>query len=168
MKKFAITWGIIACLLLSPEVKSQISVNINLNTQPVWGPVGYDYVEYYYLPDIEMYYSVPDRKYIYFHGNQWIWVSSLPSWCNHYDIYSGYKVVLNGPSPYLHFKSHKVKYAKYKNYHGKQVIIKNKNAHKKQVSPYRTHQKSSPVKHHNKGNSGKGGGHKGGHGKGHR
>lgn len=166
MKKIIINWGIITCLLLSPQVNAQVSVNINLNTQPVWGPVGYDYVEYYYLPDIEMYYSVPHRKYIYFHGGRWIWVSTLPSWCNHYNIYSGYKVVINEPNPYLRFKSHKVKYAKYKNHHGKQVTIKTKNAHKKQVSPHKTSpKKSSPVNHHNKGNSGKGKG--GGHGKGH-
>ena len=38
----------------SAQVK--VGVNINIGSQPEWGPRGYDYVEYYYLPDIEMYY----------------------------------------------------------------------------------------------------------------
>ena len=27
---------------------AQVHVDINIGTQPVWGPVGYDYAEYYY------------------------------------------------------------------------------------------------------------------------
>jgi hypothetical protein len=48
---------------------AQVRVNINIGSQPVWGPVGYDHVDYYYLPDIETYYYVPTRQFVYF--NKW-------------------------------------------------------------------------------------------------
>ncbi len=49
---------IIAAVFMTSMLDAQIhiSFNINVDRQPVWGPTGYDYVEYYYLPDIEVYY----------------------------------------------------------------------------------------------------------------
>jgi len=38
--------------------------------------------------------------------------------------------VINEPRPYLHFTTHKVKYAKYKGNNGRQVIIRNSNESK--------------------------------------
>ena len=87
---------------------------------PVWGPVGYDEVEYYYLPDIEVYYDIRQGQYIYFGSGKWVRSRYLPSHCRNYDLYHGYKVVLtdyHGHSPYSHFHDHKVKY--YKGYKGK-------------------------------------------------
>ncbi|HJS56329.1 MAG TPA: hypothetical protein VJ765_17375 [Chitinophagaceae bacterium] len=115
-----------ACLLYKP-VAAQVSVNINIGAQPVWGPVGYDYVEYYYIPDIEVYYYVPSRKYIYLSNGRWIFATTLPYRHRGYNIYSGYKVVINEPRPYLRFTTHKVVYAKYKGNNGRQGIIKNSN-----------------------------------------
>lgn len=163
MKKLILKCCMIASLIFAQPHHAQVNINVNLGVQPAWGPVGYDYVEYYYLPDIEMYYSVPARKYIYFHRGQWIWVSTLPSWCRHYDLYSGYKVIINEPRPYFHFDQHKIKYHKYKNYHGKQKVIK-------------YHPKATGGHHHSKeiqGPKGKGNkqhhdGHGKGKGKGHR
>lgn len=106
---------------------AQVSVQINIGSQPVWGPVGYDYVEYYYLPDIEVYYYVPTGKFIYLSNGRWVFASSLPYRYRYYDLYTGYKVVINEPRPYLQFHLHKVKYATYKGYSGKQVVIKNSN-----------------------------------------
>jgi len=115
-----------ACLLCKP-VAAQVSVSINIGAQPVWGPAGYDYVEYYYIPDIEAYYYVPSRKYIYLNSGRWIFTPTLPYRYRGYNIYNGYKVVINEPRPYLHFTTHKVVYAKYKGNNGRQVIIKNSN-----------------------------------------
>ena len=44
------------------DAKAQINLHININQQPVWGPTGYDHVDYYYLPDINAYYNVPSRQ----------------------------------------------------------------------------------------------------------
>ena len=84
------------CLIHKP-VAAQVSVNINIGAQPVWGPVGYDYVEYYYMPDIEVYYYVPTRRYVYLSNGNWIFAAALPSRYSYYNIYTGYKVVINEP-----------------------------------------------------------------------
>ncbi len=98
----------------------RVNVNLNLGSQPDWGPAGYDYVEYYYLPDLDMYYYVPRRQYIYLSGGRWIFVNSLPPRYRSYNLYNSYKVVINEPRPYLRHSVYKVKYAKYKGWNGKQ------------------------------------------------
>lgn len=127
---------IIGLLFLSASsVHSQVSVNVNIGTpQPVvvasprvvvasppeWGPVGYDNMEYYYLPDIQVYYDIRLAQYIYFGGGKWIRSPRLPDYCRNYNLYNGYKVVLtdyHGNAPYVYFNAHKVKY--YKGYKGK-------------------------------------------------
>ena len=127
MKKVILFTIIAAGSLISKPASAQVSVNINIGAQPVWGPVGYDYVDYYYLPGIESYYYVPTRQFIYFSNGRWIFARTLPGRYSYYNIYNGYKVVINEPRPYLHFNVHKIKYAKYKGYNGRQVIIKNSN-----------------------------------------
>jgi len=104
--------------------KAQVNVNINIGAQPLWGPTGYDVVEYYYLPDLQMYYYVPSHQFIYLNGGNWLFASSLPARYRSYNLYSGYKVVINEPKPYLHYATHKAKYGKYKGAKGKQVVIR--------------------------------------------
>jgi hypothetical protein len=120
-----IAFGI--ALLVNTNIKAQINLNVNIGSQPLWGPTGYDHAEYYYLPDIETYYSVPKQQYVYQNNGNWVFANSLPARYSNYNIYNGYKVVINEPTPYLNFKTDKVKYAKYKNWGGKQLVIKNSN-----------------------------------------
>ena len=103
---------------------AQISVNVNIGVQPEWGPVGYDYVDYYYMPQYEVYYYVPERKFVYLDGGRWIFATALPPRFGTVNLFSTYKVVVNEPKAYLHFKEHKVKYATYKGDGGKQVVIR--------------------------------------------
>ena len=56
--------------------KAQVSLQINIGSQPNWGPRGYDHVDYYY------------RK-------------SLPARYRNYDLYQGRKIVINEQRPYL-------------------------------------------------------------------
>ena len=52
-------------------------------------------------------------SFIYFGGGKWIRSRNLPNQYRNYNLYNGYKVVLNdyhGSRPYTHFKNHKVKY----------------------------------------------------------
>ena len=102
-------------LMLAGSAQSQLSVNVHIGTPPAWGPSGYDDVRYYYLPDVEAYYDVHTSMFIYVSGNHWIRRSYLPGRYRNYDLYHGYKVVMNdyrGNSPYTHFKEHKMKYNK--------------------------------------------------------
>src|SRR6478752_8706823 len=94
---------------------AQVSLNVNIGTPPLWGPVGYSEVSYYYLPDVETYYDINAKQFIYLNNGAWIRSGNLPSRYRNYDLYNGYKVVLNdyhGSKPYGHFKEHKVKYHK--------------------------------------------------------
>ena len=127
MKKIILILLIAVGWFIYKPANAQVSVNFNIGAQPVWGPVGYSYVEYYYMPDIEAYYYVPSRQFIYLTNGRWIFATTLPYRYRSYNIYSGYKVVINEPRPYLHFGAHKIRYAKFKGNNGRQAIIKNSN-----------------------------------------
>jgi hypothetical protein len=100
----------------------QISISSNLDRQPIWGPTGYDYVEYYYLPDIDAYYYVPQQRFYYYEGSKWIYKSSLPSLYHDYNLYSSYKIVVNEREPWRNHKYYREKYSSYKGRHDQQLI----------------------------------------------
>ncbi|AOW10338.1 hypothetical protein [Flavobacterium gilvum] len=123
------------------------NVNIHVGTPPVWGPVGYDDVDYYYLPDIQVYYDIRASQYIYFGNGRWIRSRYLPSRCRDYDLYHGYKVVLadyHGHTPYAYYDKHKVKY--YKGYKGEPQRMR---------GPYQVRYEDRDNDHYDKGNHGK-------------
>jgi len=102
-------------LLFAGASQAQISVRFNIGLPPSWGPEGYTDVRYYYLPDVQAYYDVPSSMFIYFEGGYWVRRSYLPSRYRNYDLYHGYKVVMNdyhGNTPYRYFDQHKRYYAK--------------------------------------------------------
>jgi hypothetical protein len=123
MKRLVLIAVVIMSIMTCERLEAQVRVNINIGSQPVWGPAGYDYVEYYYLPDIDAYYYVPRRQFIYLSGDRWIFSASLPPRYRGYNLYSGYKVVLNEPRPYLHGDIYRERYAPYRGRHD-QVIIR--------------------------------------------
>jgi hypothetical protein len=100
----------------------RVNVNVNIGSQPDWGPAGYNYVEYYYLPDIEAYYYVPNRQFIYLSGPNWVFSYSLPPRYRGYNLYNGYKVVVNQPFAYRYFETHRNRYSGYRGHHGQTVI----------------------------------------------
>lgn len=118
MKKLLTLFIVLLEVGMSKPTEAQVRINVNI--QPLWGPAGYDYVEYYYMPDIDVYYHVPSRRYVYLSSGRWIFAATLPPIYHHYDIYRGYKVVLNEPRAYLHHDVHVVKFKEYK---GKQQVI---------------------------------------------
>ena len=139
---------------------AQLNVNINIGSQPLWGPVGYDRVDYYYLPDVDAYYYVPQKQFIYLSNGKWTFSVGLPASYKNYDLYSGYKVVINTPEPYHHHKTHKIKYAKYKSHKNKQTIIIHSNEPKYYVVEGHPKKGKGHEKDHNKHNGGGGKGHK--------
>jgi len=114
---FLITIGFI-----SFRASAQVSVNLNIGSQPSWGPAGYDYAEYYYLPDVECYYYMPKRQFIYLSNGRWNFSLSLPSRYRGYDLDHGYKVVINSRDAYYNFDNDRVRYARYKKHRGQRVI----------------------------------------------
>lgn len=115
---------LILAMFLGSTVDAQIRLNLSFNfdRQPVWGPTGYDRVEYYYLPDIEVYYNVPLHRYYYFARGRWMSSSSLPSRYRGFDLYRSYKVVVNEPSPYRNHNRYKEQYSSYRGRHDQQPI----------------------------------------------
>ncbi len=124
----AVIFGVAS--LSSISTKAQVSLNINIGSQPKWGPTGYNHVDYYYLPDIETYYNVPDKQYTYMENGRWITAGNLPSKYRNYDLYKGYKVVMNSPKPYLSHKRNIQQYNKFKGGKTKQVVIRDSRKHR--------------------------------------
>jgi uncharacterized protein (TIGR02145 family) len=126
----------------------------DISDQPIWGPVGYDYVQYYYLPDIDVFYDVMQHLFFYLNSGRWISLANLPVQYRHYDLYGGYKVVINQNKPYLRDRLYKVKYSSYKNYHvqkpirdsrdPKYFVIKNHPKHNQWVEQHKSPNKPLP------------------------
>jgi hypothetical protein len=157
MKKIllAVVFGVAS--LSSINTQAQVSVNINIGSQPQWGPAGYDHVDYYYLPDIDTYYNVPNKQYIYLNNGNWVFNNSLPSRYRNYDLYNSYKVVINSSKPYLSHKVHVKEYSKYKGYKGKQRVIRDSRSIR-QSKPAGNKNKYREAKGNSKSREGKGNG----------
>jgi hypothetical protein len=141
MKKIIFSAAILFSCMLFKTAEAQISLNVNIGSQPAWGPVGYDRADYYYMPDIDTYYDVPAHQYVYYNNNAWVRSSRLPVVYNNYNIYNGYKVVLNDTrNPWERANVYRTKYAGYKGRRD-QVIIRNSTDVK-----YKEHWKKVKVK----------------------
>jgi len=123
--RYSIAIVVAFCMLFAVSTASaqvHVGVNFNIGTQPVWGPTGYDYVQYYYMPDIEVYYDVPHHRYYYFDHGRWIGRATLPRRYRDRDLYHTYKVVINEREPWRHHETYRAKYAMYKDHHDQPVI----------------------------------------------
>jgi len=120
MKKLLIISAIVGIVALtSNQSNAQVSLNVNIGTQPAWVPAGYQNVNYYYLPEVKSYYYVPQRQFVYLSGNRWIRSRYLPARYRGYNLNRGRKVVVYGNNPYRNYNSHSVRYATQANYYGR-------------------------------------------------
>ena len=140
MKKTVLIVAILSGFLFGTAT-AQLNVNVraNIGNQPVWGPVGYDHVEYYYMPDIDVYYYVPTHRYYYQQRGRWVYANSLPYRFHNYDIYNGYKVVINDRYPYRHAESYRAKYAEYKGHHDQEIIRNSRDARYYEIKDHPEH-----------------------------
>ena len=110
-------------LLNSFTMQSQVSVNVNFGTPPVWAPADRVEVHYYYLPEIDVYYDVPAQRFIYIRNGSWHRSAALPARYSGYNLRGANIVYLTdyrGNAPYKLHKKHKAKYRK----HGNVYVIK--------------------------------------------
>lgn len=110
MKKFILLAALGIAAASYQPAKAQVNVSINIGSQPQWGPRGYNYVDYYYLPEVQSYYHVPTRRFVYLERNKWVHRRALPSRYRHYDLYHGQKIVINKPRPYLEHHIYQTNY----------------------------------------------------------
>jgi hypothetical protein len=124
MKKLIFTAAILVCCLSIKVADAQLRVNIgvNIGSQPAWGPVGYSHADYYYMPDIDAYYDIPTHQYIYYDNNVWVRRTYLPARYSNYDLYHGYKVVVNERNPWERDDVYRSRYANYRGRHDQVVI----------------------------------------------
>jgi uncharacterized membrane protein YgcG len=126
MKKLLLSAVILLSCLTVKIASAQVSVSlgVNIGSQPAWGPVGYDHADYYYMPDIDTYYYIPTHQYVYADNNVWVHRAYLPTRYRNYNLYNGYKVVINERDPWLRHDVYRTRYAGYRGRHD-QVIIRN-------------------------------------------
>ncbi|GAB4014644.1 hypothetical protein [Spirosoma koreense] len=122
MKKVLIILSLLTFGGLCQPSHAQVNVNINIGNQPIWGPTGYDHVDYYYLPDLDIYYYVPLQQWVYFDGRRWVTTTVLPPQYSQYDLYRLHKVVINEQQPYLRNAVYKAKYASFRGKYDQQPI----------------------------------------------
>lgn len=115
MKKIILAAALFIGCSMYQRADAQVSLNVgvNIGSQPDWGPVGYDHVDYYYMPDADAYYDVPNHQYVYLSNNTWVRRRTLPATYN-FNPYNSYKVVVNEPSPWTRATVYRTKYAGYK------------------------------------------------------
>jgi hypothetical protein len=123
MKKLILLFVLCTSGLLCKTTYAQIKFSVNIDLQPIWGPVGYDHVEYYFLPEIDAYYYVPTQKYIFEENGSWVTRDRLPERYRGHDMYNTRKVVINEPKPYLHHQENREKYG-HQNEHSNQQNIR--------------------------------------------
>lgn len=130
MKKLIFTAALLVSCLTVQISKAQLRVHVNLNigSQPDWGPTGYDHVDYYYMPDVDAYYDVPSHQYVYYENNVWVHRAYLPERYRGYDMYHGYKVVVNRPNPWLKHSYYRSTYSTYRGRAGQSIIRDSRDA----------------------------------------
>ena len=106
-------------ILLLATLTLTAQVNINIGSPPVWAREAPAATQYYYLPDIETYYDVPSKRYIYLRNGVWTRSVSLPYQYRSYNLYNGRTIFLTdyrGKSPYRNYNQHRIKYKAVKNW----------------------------------------------------
>ncbi len=115
MKRLLLTllWAMIATLPLVTQ--AQAYARIPVAQPPPWAPPGYARAQYYYLPDLQVYYDVPAASFLLPHRGQWIALRQLPAMYRSYDLYAAPKVVLDyyGPYPYRHYEMHRQRFPRW-------------------------------------------------------
>ncbi|SDX42151.1 hypothetical protein SAMN05444410_11578 [Hydrobacter penzbergensis] len=127
MKKLILPTLLLAAVLMSSYTEAQVRLNVNLNIgRPAWGlPDEYE-GDYYYLPEIDSYYDIPHRSFIYLSDGRWVIGASLPAMYSDYDLYGGYKVAINEPRPWYRCDYYRDRYRDYYNTYRRPVVVDNR------------------------------------------
>lgn len=82
---------------------------------PDWAPAYEPGVRYYYIPDIQTYYDVTSRNFVYLDHGQWIYSSNLPPVYSGYNLYNGYAVALDRRvyEPWRYHQNYEASYPPY-------------------------------------------------------
>jgi hypothetical protein len=114
MKKSVILSAILFSGLVYNTAKAQVSIHIGFNTpvrhvyvpapQPVETVYDDDFDnsdDYYYLPEVEAYYSIPLNRYFYYNDSRWVSTAYLPGAYRSYDWRTARRFEVRGRRPYM-------------------------------------------------------------------
>jgi hypothetical protein len=128
MKKLAIISAIALSGLLYNTANAQIRIHLGLhfNPRPIYvparvvvqdqpvayaEPANYEGDEdYYYLPDVDSYYSVTDQCYYYNDGGNWVSAAYLPGAYRDFDWRNARRFEVRAPRPFMHNDYYRARY----------------------------------------------------------
>ena len=124
--------ALIGLLVLSnaPAARAQVRVGVQLGA-PGWGPQVGPNMQYYYLPELNAYYDLYNRAYLFFDGYNWVSSYALPPAYAGLDPYQFHPVPLPyvGPQPWLYVQQYPQYVAPYRRYYRQPRVVV--------VQPYR-------------------------------
>lgn len=127
MKKKILPMLLVLSTLIIGSSQAQVRLNVNVNIgqrPPVWGLPGNQAGDFYYFPEIDVYYHIPRSSFVYFDRGRWLYVTDLPRTYRHFDLHRGYKVVINDPSPFDRHQFYRERYGRnYVTYRPPVVIV---------------------------------------------
>ncbi|MDB5029681.1 hypothetical protein [Mucilaginibacter sp.] len=117
MKKLALISAIALSGLFYSTANAQIRIGLHINTPAVRvvaeAPVYANYNnidDYYYLPDVDAYYSVAEECYYYNDGARWISAAYLPGAYRNYDWRSARRYEVRANRPYFNADMYRARY----------------------------------------------------------
>lgn len=108
--------------ITAADAQIGIHINLHLGSGPVYVPArpvevipAPVYDDYYYLPEVEAYYSVGEHCYYYMDGSSWISATYLPGRYHDFDWRTAKRYEIHGSRPYLHHEEYRGRYGGYSN-----------------------------------------------------
>ncbi len=111
MKKSLFFAAIAAAILSNEAAQAQIGIHIGLHfggAPVVYTPAPVENVQYddnddyYYLPDADAYYCVPEHVYYFMNGDRWTSAPYLPGRFHDFDWRYARRYEVRAPRPYMH------------------------------------------------------------------
>lgn len=151
MKKTLMIAAIMMTSIFSYKANAQVTFQVNIGVQPNWGPSGYDVANYYYMPDVDAYYDVNARNYVYMDCGRWITAACLPARFANFDLYRAHKVVINDARPWMRNDWYRNHYSSYRGCND-QVAIRDYGHRNYQAQPdnYNNRYNAQPNYHNNR------------------
>ena len=99
------------CMMMSP-VRTVTTVSYE---NPQWAPPYYSGARYYYVPDLELYYDLSAREFIFLMDGRWNFSPYLPAMYRNYDLNNSFCIVMNVNvyKPWLHHQYYVSHYPRY-------------------------------------------------------
>lgn len=113
MKKIYLTAAFIAASFsIYQSASAQVSIHINLGgSRPQAQPIIYDNAdEYYYYPDLNVYFNLASHRYMYMDGNHWLNATQMPVAYRNYNMNNMRRVSINQHDAYLQNDRHRQLY----------------------------------------------------------